>query len=479
MKILLLKPIGDVYYVIQTNLGLGYLATIILENGHNVHILDSGREKLGWNDFTKRIKEEKYDLIGIQMFTHEVLSAKKHIDIIKRYSPKSTVIVGGAHLSGDPEGTMNLLSSIDFGFIAEAEIGMERFLKLQKKDYSNYGLLKKIPSLVWRQNGKIVVNPKEFFMDLDKIKFPAWHLMPPSSYPIAPHGNFCKKTPVAPIIASRGCPFQCTYCAGKSVTTSHIRYRTVGNLINEIMLLHNRYGVREIHIEDDNFTLKREYIISFCNEIIKLRLDLAFALPNGVRLDTLDEEELKLMEKAGFYSMAVGIESGSDRVLKLMKRNLHRDLIKEKIDLIKKCTEIDLTGFFLIGYPKERESEILETIAFAKSLRLDKASFMYVMPLPGSELWNIYKQKNIQDIEWENFFYYRIVKGLSDIAEERLEKLHKKAIREFYLRPRILLGLMKQVKSFIQVRIIIERIVNIFILSRPKNRKREIVKYDN
>ena len=121
-----------------------------------------------------------------------------------------------------------------------------------------------------------------------------------------------------------------------------------------------------------------------------------------------------------------------------------------------------------------RRTHLLELVPFAKSLKLDKASFMFVMPLPGSELWSVYKHKNKQGIEWENFFYYRIVKGLSDIPEEKLKKLHKKAIWEFYLRPRILLGLIKQVKTFIQLRIIIERIVNIFVLTGPKNRKREI-----
>ena len=124
-------------------------------------------------------------------------------------------------------------------------------------------------------------------------------------------------------------------------------------------------------------------MVKFCKKIIGLGLDIVFALPNGIRLDTLDEDLLKLMERAGFYSVAVGIESGSNRVLKLMQKNLSKETIKEKTDLIKKCTAMTVTGFFMIGYPGETESEILETIDFAKSLNIDKASFMFVMPLPG------------------------------------------------------------------------------------------------
>ena len=129
MKTLLLKPINDEYYVIQPNLGLGYIATIMLQHGHQVEILDSGKEKYTWDRFISRIVTSKYDLIGIQMFTHELLATKKHTEIIKKYSPETTIIVGGAHISGDPEGTMNLLKDIDFGFVGEAEIGMNRFLQ--------------------------------------------------------------------------------------------------------------------------------------------------------------------------------------------------------------------------------------------------------------------------------------------------------------------------------------------------------------
>lgn len=472
-KILLLKPINDVYYVVQPNLGLGYLARIMLENGYAVHIVDSGREKLTWDDFHSLIDGERYDLIGIQMFTHEVPSVRKHVDIIKKFWPETTVIVGGAHISGDPEGTMNLLNNIDFGFVGESEIGIEKFLKLQKEDYSNYELLSKIPNLVWRQNDEIMINPRASFKNLDKIRFPAWHLMSPSLYPVAPHGSLCRKTPVAPMIISRGCPFKCTFCGGKSVTGSHIRYRSLENVIREIILLYNDYGVREIHIEDDNFTLRKQYVINFCKEINKLGLDLVFALPNGVRLDTLDEKVLKLMEKAGFYSIAVGIESGSNRILKLMNKKLSKDKINDKINLIKKCTDINLTGFFLFGYPGETESEILESISFAKSLKLDKASFMFVMPLPGSELWDIYKQKNEQEIDWTDFFYYRVVEGLSDIPVENLKKLQKKAVWEFYSRPKIIFGLIKQVKSYSQVRIIADRLVDIFAPILPTNGRKK------
>lgn len=466
MKILLLKPISDLYYVIQPNFGLGYLASIMIRKGHDVQILDSGKEQLDWKGFVQIIEKGQYDLIGIQMYTHNILSAKEHTRIIKERIPDCTVIIGGAHISGDPEGTMEFIDQADFGFTGEAEAGIEEFLNLQKDDYLKPELLAKIPNLVWKSNGKTVINPRAYIQDLDEIEFPAWHIMAPSSYPNAPHGSFCKRVPVAPMIISRGCPYQCTFCAGRSVTGSRIRYRSVENVLREIDLLYHQYNVREIHIEDDNFTLQRDYVIAFCNELMKMSLDLVLSLPNGIRLDTLDAELLTTMEKAGFYSIAVGIESGSDRVLELMRKKTTVEMIKQKVALIKSCTNMHVSGFFLLGYPGETEPEILQSIELAKSLPIDKVNFLFVMPFPGSDLWEEYIQRHHSVIRWENFLYYRIMPGLSDIPERTLRRLHRKAIRQFYLRPGIILGLAGEIKSFRQLKILIKRITDIFI-SKP------------
>lgn len=466
MKILLLKPINQKYYIIQPSLGLGYLARIIKDLGNHVKILDSGKENLTWDKFINYIKEEQFDIIGIQMFAQEFQSVKKHIGLIKEYSPESLILLGGAHISSDPENTMKSLQDANFGFIGESEISIEKFLQLSKLDYTNPEKLRVIPGLVWRQDNKININEKESIQNLDEIKFPEWDLINPSEYPVAPQGIFTKKTPVAPIIVSRGCPYQCTYCSVKTLTGNKMRYRSIGNVIEEILLLYNKYGVREIQILDDNFTSKKEYVLSFCDELMKLNLDIALALPNGVRLDSLDEEVLKKMEKAGFYSMGVGIESGSDRVLKVMKKNLSTKIVKEKIELIKKHTRIHLTGFFIIGYVTETEEEILETIKFAKSLKIDKANFLILMPFPGTEIWEIYKKNNNSEINWENFFFYRVVGGLSDIPSEKLRKLQKKAMMEFYLRPRIILGLINEIKTFSQFKVLLTRTLDVFISSK-------------
>jgi len=435
LKILLMKPINEVYYVIQPNLGLGYLAQIALELGHEVEILDSGKERLTWERF-KEIAARQYDIIGIQAFTHEILSAKRHLEIIADVSPDTVTVMGGAHISALPRETMELLPLLDLGFVGEAEVGFEMFLKG-----------KTVPGLVYRERG-IKINPK-VTPTVDRL--PAWELMKPKDYPVNPHGGFCKKTPVAPMIISRGCPFPCSFCAAKTVTGKKIRYRSIDNVIEELMLLGSYYGVREIHIEDDNFTLRKDYVLEFCRAVTGA--GISFALPNGVRLDTLDEEMLDAMVKAGFYSFAVGIESGSDRVLGLMKKTLTTKVVREKIKLIKSFG-IQITGFFLLGYPTETVKEIRETIRFSKELPIDKASFMFVMPLPGTDLWR-------GNSDLENFFYYRIA-NLSDIPKKTLKRLQRFAVFSFYVRPRILFNAIFQIRSLSQIRIIVKRLWSIF-----------------
>jgi len=461
LNVLLFKPINDAYYVVQPPLGLGCLATVIAREGHQVNIIDAGRENLSWDSFASLMKREEYDLIGIQMFSYEIPYVKRHIDLIKKYSPESFVVVGGPHISGDPVGTANYLGAMDFGFVGEAEIGLECFLRLGKEDYSNPTLLEEIPNLVWRREGRVAVNPRAPVQDPDDIRLPAWDLMDPRSYPSSTHGIFYRHTPVAPIVTSRGCPFSCTFCAARVLTGRVIRYRSVENVTGEIIFLHDRYGVKEFHIEDDNFTWKREYVTAFCREIIERDLGLAFALPNGIRLDSLDREVLTLMERAGFYSLAVGIESGNDRILKLMKKHLTREVIREKIKLIKECTDMRVSGFFLIGYPGESEDEIGETISFSRELSLDLASFLITMPLPGSPLWDEYKKRSYQNINWEDFVPSRVVPGLSDIPPARLKRLQRKATILFYLRPKIISRILKELKRPNQCRIIGRRMLDV------------------
>ncbi len=230
-------------YVIMPSLGLGYAASVLRQEGHNVKILHCLQREFTFKDFADYIKKHDFDIIGIQMFTFDITPVKKHIRIIRKLKPKTKIILGGYHPSGDCEGILKTFPDADYAFASEVEIAFPKLLEEIQKKKPN---LKKVPNLIYRKGKKIIRNPIKVVHDLDSIPFPAWDLMDPRTYPEAPHGGVYKYFPNAPIIITRGCPNLCTFCAGKAVTTNSIRKRSVDNVIAEIKLLKNKSTVSRI-----------------------------------------------------------------------------------------------------------------------------------------------------------------------------------------------------------------------------------------
>ena len=144
-----------------------------------------------------------------------------------------------------------------------------------------------------------------------------------------PHGMIYKALPLAPIITTRGCPYSCIYCSAPITAGKRMRYRNPVKVVDGIEMLIKKYGVKEVQIEDDNFTLKRVHTVAICEEIIKRKIKIHWGLPNGVRIDKLDPDLLKLMKKAGCYQMSLGIESANQRILDLIKKRLNKDLVRK------------------------------------------------------------------------------------------------------------------------------------------------------
>ena len=135
-------------------------------------------------------------------------------------------------------------------------------------------------------------------------------------YPLAPHGGFCRQYPTAPIIISRGCPNKCHFCCGPLISGTQVRYHSIEYIIHSLKYLREHFGIREFHIEDDNFTSDRKYVTNFCQRLIDEKLNFTWTAANGIRLDSLTEELLAIMVKSGMYSISVGIESSSDQIRK-------------------------------------------------------------------------------------------------------------------------------------------------------------------
>ncbi len=454
MKVLLIKPYNLTDHI-QPSLGLGYLATAIRQN-HTVKILDCIKDNVTISKLPLKIKEFQPNVVGFQCYTFDLAYIKRSLKIIKKINYQITTIIGGPHPSSVPEETMHYFGSdLNYAFVGEAEIGLPKLLDrlAGRKETA----LEEIPGLVWSKENRIRINQPILMDDLDKLGLPAWDLINPQTYPEAQHGAFFENFPIAPIITTRGCPFHCTFCAAHLIAGRKLRKRSVNHILNEIKLLYANYGIREFHVVDDNFSWDRKFVKEFLERLIELNIKISWAVPNGVRMDTFDTEILELMKKSGLYLISVGIESGTDRILKMIKKGITTKKIKKYLQMIK-SSGIALAGFFIMGLPTEKRHEIEKTIKFSLELPLIRANFFTYLPFPGTESYNsLHSRGELTKVDWESFYFMSAAYTPEGINRNELKYLQRKAFIKFYLRPKILYYNLTAIKSFRHLGFLLKR----------------------
>jgi anaerobic magnesium-protoporphyrin IX monomethyl ester cyclase len=454
MKVLLVKP-NNLSDHIQPSLGLAYLAQGIRDN-HDVEIIDCIKDNILPEEFGSKIVEKhKPDVVGIQCYTFDIRNVRLLLKSIKEFNPKVITVVGGAHISSDPERAfLNLEEYLDFGFAGEAEIGFPVFCDLigfKKPDFES------VPGLIWKKDGKVVLNPQVMEQDIDKLGDPAWDLIHPELYPESQHGAFFNKFPIAPIITTRGCPYSCTFCSAPILSGKKLRHHSLGYVLRNMKKLYLEYGVREFHIVDDNFTQDIDYAKEIVRGIIDLNMDISLAMPNGIRMDYLDDELLCLLKKAGLYVVSVAIESGNDKILKEMKKGTTVKKIYRDIERINKH-KLDIAAFFILGYPGETMETIKDTINLSLKLPLLRANFFTYLPLPGTESYNdLEKTGELKEVDWDNFYFMSAAYTPKGITRETLLGLKKKAFLKFHLRPIILFKNIMAIRNFNHFKFLLKR----------------------
>jgi len=447
MKILFVLPIREGDFQLFPDLGILYLGSLLKEQGYDVSMLDCPKEQLSFKKFKRYIQEGEFDVVGFRCFSRDHNYVDHHLKIVKQVSPKTLTLVGGPHPSALPEFVMNGMDGLDFAWKTEAEVGILDLLQL----YKEYGLeipegrLKTVDGLVWKNSleDRIVINQPGFGVDLDSYQ-PDWSLLDPETYPdFESRKSFRSKIwdGFFHVSTTRGCPYPCTYCNAPNLSGKKLRHRSVEHVIRELTVLKNRYGAKRFSIIDDEFTLKKKYAKAFCNALIEADLNLNWDCPNGVRLDSLTPELLQLMEASGCDALSVGIESGNERIQKLIKKRVTVDTIRRQAALIADCTNIDITGYFMIGFLDETEEEIHDTINLACELPLVRAAFNVVIPIPGTAIFTEAvntEALEFDQINWDTLTNDQVAFQRNHITGKRLLKLQRKAFVRFYSRPNVL-----------------------------------------
>ena len=481
LKVLLISPMYN-SSIVAPCLGLGYLASALKKNGHDVLILDGLREKIEYNP-------SEWDIVGVSAMSTYFPECIEEVKKAKSYGLKT--IIGGPHIICDPIQSL-IDSGADYAAIGEGERTMTQLAaglppaQVDGLAYWNNGKVvqsKQSDSMIGEtesgattflmkenmytlQVGKL---KRDFQLNIDDFGRPDWSSIDPRTYPVAPHGMIAHAHPIAPIITTRGCPYSCTYCSAPITAGKRMRYRDPKNVVDEIEMLVNDFGVKEIQIEDDNFTLNRKHCITICEEILKRGIKVLWSLPNGVRIDKLDKEMLLLFKKAGCVSMALGIESANQRILDMIKKELNQEIVKKVVQDVADVG-IETVGFFMIGFPTETKQEIENTINFALELPLTRAIFAKVTPLPGTELFDLWEEKYSETgkVDWKTFNYYQFDADWADCSFEEIAKLQTRATFRFYLRPKQLLTMLKQL-NFSQYKRAITRLAKILLGTRTYN----------
>jgi radical SAM superfamily enzyme YgiQ (UPF0313 family) len=435
MKVLLIQPpIRDFYQTsIRTQpIGLAYLAASLKDHGHDVEILDCQTETkksvpipaelsylkdfypfddrspfklysgyyhfgFGWEEITQKIRDSKADVFGISSsFTPYHAEALKIAQIIKEWDRRKTVVMGGAHVSCDPEGVLRS-PFVDYVILGEGEVRFHLLLaQLGRGKAEN---IEKTDGIGYLNDEGMQITPlQNFIQDLDSVPQPARELLDLDRYRL-------RKKRSTMIITSRGCPHGCAYCSAHLVMGTSFRTRTPEDILKEMKECQKQYGIENFDIEDDNFTFDQERAKRLMNLIIETFGEgkIEFSAMNGISFASLDGELLKLMKKAGFHTINLSFVSTDPATKERMRRpkpTTEFDKILEQAARI----GLHVIAYAILGMPGQTIEEMVDTLIYLMRKKVLIGPSIYY-PTPGTPLFERCKKENIlppHPVQWRS-----------------------------------------------------------------------------
>jgi len=427
-------------------LGLGYIAGVLaskfevtmldssLEGYSTIQTLPTGKTVYGLEDRDMKSAIEGFlpDAVLVScLFSSLHYQTLRVTRLAKEVDENIVTIVGGPHPSAIPQLFLKE-DSVDYCIVGEGEYTA---LKLLQSLHAGKPLQNDIDGLGFRSAGNTLLIPKKNFVaNLDELPFPARHLIDLDRYftigqvqGLRLDGKRRKNLRVIQMIATRGCPNHCTYCA-KSVTWGKsYRKRSPHNIIKEIKYLVDTFQMERIAFQDDNLTISRKYIINLLNTLIKENLPVTWEAHNGLEVDTLDEQLLDTMKASGCVSFTVAIEFGTREILQKAKKKVDLEKARATIQYARR-KGMDVRGFFMLGYPGETREQIQKTCEYARSLNLSVTAFALVTPLPGTALWNSCIREGLingEEIDFSSLSFGGLNLQFSEVPVAELLKIRK------------------------------------------------------
>ncbi|MEK7815945.1 MAG: radical SAM protein [Pseudomonadota bacterium] len=386
MRVALIWPKGfDPKYVMP--LALGYLKSNLSNENYDVRIFDNSLRNIGADsqEFADELRNFDPHVVGVSCWSPTFREGLRIVQLSKSLNPDVITVAGGSHIASYADKVMSH-KEFDFIFRGESELSFPVFLDQLRRPDPDWALVR---GLVYRgASGELVRNEMERRDDLDVIRIPDYDAMNLQGYyQIGYRWN----TPVkhnAPVWVTRGCPYRCTFCAAPELNGKPVRKHGIPYMLDWIRYLYHENGVRWINIIDDNFTYDKRYAKAFCQAVIGLQLkDLGFGTPNGIRMSKGDPELWKLMKQAGWRTLIVAPESGSEHTLKIMQKDLKIEIVPRVVHEIREAG-LKVQAFFILGYPGERKEDLEKTAALIQECRFNFVFMNNFQPLPGTPVYD-------------------------------------------------------------------------------------------
>jgi radical SAM superfamily enzyme YgiQ (UPF0313 family) len=439
-KVVLIHPLGRNWLPGQVDMtrlanimpphGLMMLAAVLEREGFDCDLVDLYAHPRRLEDLVPDLLARRPDAVGISTTTSSFLGGAAIAAALKERRPDLPVVFGGVHPTSIWARLLKEYPAIDAIVVGEGE---ETFLELAWAGFKPSSALR---GLAYRDAAghPVFSGPRPLIRDLDALPYPAYHKLEgfPKAYPL-PLFNY-PKSPSTTFVTSRGCPFSCSYC-DRSVFGSTFRFHSAGHLLEHLRFLRMRYGIRHVNIYDDNFLLRKERVVEFCEGLIGSKLGTTFNCIG--RASVLDAPLLTLMKRAGCWMINLGVESGDEAVIGPHRARADLEGIREAVRLIH-AAGIRAKGLFMLGIPGETESSAEATIRFAVENGFDDANLTKFTPFPGAPIYDTIGEFGEFTEDWEKMNCINLVFVPKGFTRERLEQLYGQFYRRFYGRREML-----------------------------------------
>ena len=402
------------------------LAAWIRQNGFEVGYLDLHAKNKLTHELHSDVQDFKPQIVGLTAKTLGWPAVIEIAQMVREASPETVIVVGGPQLTLYARESLSW-DCFDLAVVGDGEDTMLEICQRYERGES----LKGIAGTVYREEGAIVDGPaRPLAPSIDKYPMPAWDLVDMNDY----HCLTLLK-PFATMVTTRGCPWHCGYCS--QVYSEKLRFRAPELVVDEMEYLEREHGVKEIVFFDETFTIGKRRMKKFSKLVQERGLTVKFNI--RARVDTVDREVLEALKAAGLRSIHMGVEAGTDRLLKIMNKQITRQQT-ERAFRIAREVGIETRGYFMIGYYDATPQDIEDTIDFAAGLGLDWASFSVATALPGTDLYTVAQERGYVNGDfWKEY----TVNGGGQLPQletetftaEQLRAYRTKAYLKFYMRP--------------------------------------------